>query len=139
MEIGDILNERAQRYGEFSELAEISQNLKVSIGSNAGFNALASDQQEALEMICHKIARILNGDPNYPDSWLDIAGYAKLVADRLAEDGAAADAETEAQLATLRGIAAKAEAETAGLTDKKIRKAYKLLTKARKAGRIAWI
>lgn len=137
MEIGDILNERAQRYGEFSEFAEISQNLKVSIGSNAGFNALASDQQEALEMICHKIARILNGDPNYPDSWLDIAGYAKLVADRLAEDGAAA--ETEAQLATLRGIAAKAEAETAGLTDKKIRKAYKLLTKARKAGRIAWI
>lgn len=137
MEIGDILNERAQRYGEFSELAEISQNLKVSIGSNAGFNALASDQQEALEMICHKIARILNGDPNYPDSWLDIAGYAKLVADRLAEDEA--EAETEAQLATLRGIAAKAEAETAGLTDKKIRKAYKLLTKARKAGRIAWI
>jgi len=26
---------------------------------------------------------ILNGDPNYVDSWVDIAGYAKLVADRL--------------------------------------------------------
>jgi hypothetical protein len=34
-------------------------------------------------MICHKIARILNGDPNYADSWVDIAGYAQLVADRL--------------------------------------------------------
>jgi hypothetical protein len=34
-------------------------------------------------MIAHKIGRILNGDPNYADSWIDIAGYAQLVADRL--------------------------------------------------------
>lgn len=34
-------------------------------------------------MIQHKIARILNGDPDYVDNWVDIAGYAKLVADRL--------------------------------------------------------
>lgn len=44
---------------------------------------LDPDQREALEMIAHKIARILNGDPNYADSWVDIAGYAKLIADRL--------------------------------------------------------
>ena len=41
------------------------------------------DQKESLEMIVHKIARILNGDPNYDDSWIDIGGYSKLVADRL--------------------------------------------------------
>ena len=41
------------------------------------------DQIECLEMIAHKIGRILNGDPNYGDSWRDIAGYATLVADRL--------------------------------------------------------
>jgi hypothetical protein len=34
-------------------------------------------------MIAHKIARIINGDETYSDSWADIAGYAKLVADRL--------------------------------------------------------
>ncbi len=34
-------------------------------------------------MIFHKIARIINGDPNYADSWVDIAGYATLVANRL--------------------------------------------------------
>ena len=34
-------------------------------------------------MILHKIGRILNGDPNYADSWHDIAGYAKLVEDEL--------------------------------------------------------
>lgn len=44
---------------------------------------LDPDQREALEMIAHKIARILNGDPNYADSWHDVAGYATLVADRL--------------------------------------------------------
>jgi hypothetical protein len=40
-------------------------------------------QAEALDMIFSKIARIVIGDPNHTDSWIDIAGYAKLVADRL--------------------------------------------------------
>lgn len=44
---------------------------------------LDDDMVEALEMIAHKVGRILNGDPAYSDSWVDIAGYAKLVADRL--------------------------------------------------------
>jgi len=34
-------------------------------------------------MICHKISRIVNGDPNYKDSWHDIIGYAKLIEDKL--------------------------------------------------------
>jgi hypothetical protein len=48
------------------------------------WSRLQPDQQEALEMIAHKVGRILNGDPNYHDSWHDIVGYTKLVADRLA-------------------------------------------------------
>ena len=80
-----ILEERGNRYGKFSGHAEISQRLK---GVVREFEAkrgcdLAPDQREALEMVMHKIARIINGDPNYHDSWADIAGYAKLVADRL--------------------------------------------------------
>ena len=42
------------------------------------YDRLEPEQQEALEMICHKLGRIANGDPNYADSWIDIAGYAKL-------------------------------------------------------------
>jgi hypothetical protein len=38
-------------------------------------------------MIMHKIARIMNGDPNYRDSWVDIAGYAQIVADRIVGRG----------------------------------------------------
>lgn len=84
-----ILNERGSRYGTFEGHAEISQMLK---GVVRQFEAkrgcdLAPDQRESLEMVMHKIARVINGDPNYSDSWHDIAGYAKLVADRL--DGVA--------------------------------------------------
>lgn len=39
-------------------------------------------QRESLSMIFHKIGRILAGDPNFRDHWDDIAGYAKLAADR---------------------------------------------------------
>jgi hypothetical protein len=51
--------------------------------ANKHGKSFALDQAEALDMICHKIGRIVNGDPDYADSWIDIAGYAKLVADRL--------------------------------------------------------
>lgn len=80
--INMILEERGNRYGSFVDQAALSQGLKHAMACD-GWNRLSWDQKEALEMICHKMARILNGDPNYAHSWVDIAGYAKLVADRL--------------------------------------------------------
>jgi hypothetical protein len=82
-EVNAILNERGSRYGSFYANADTAQLLKQAMQSLDGWERLQVDQCEALEMIVHKIARILNGDPNYADSWIDIAGYAKLVADRL--------------------------------------------------------
>lgn len=81
-DIDSILEERGSRYGDFSGQAAIAQGIKHAMASE-GWCELSWDQKEALEMIASKIARILNGDPNYADSWIDIAGYAKLVADRL--------------------------------------------------------
>jgi Domain of unknown function (DUF6378) len=80
-----VLAERGSRYGIFVNHAEVSQELKKLLQAqlDARDKILADDQQEALDMICHKIGRIVNGDPNYADSWQDIAGYAQLVADRL--------------------------------------------------------
>ena len=80
-----ILDERGSRYGNFLDHARITQRLKnvahqFATDHDKRFDV---DQAEALDMIFHKIGRILNGDPNYADSWIDIAGYAKLVADRL--------------------------------------------------------
>lgn len=85
--IDQTLNDRGKRYGAFDAHAEITQKLKRVIADHhTSGGMLADDQQEALDMICHKIGRIVNGDPNYVDSWVDIAGYAKLVADRLATE-----------------------------------------------------
>lgn len=82
-DITTTLQERGQRYGKFSSHALITQHLKKVIVTHTPPNHLDDDQQEALDMICHKIGRIINGDPDYADSWHDIAGYAQLVADRL--------------------------------------------------------
>jgi hypothetical protein len=86
--IDAILAERGSWYGKFETHAEITQRLKMMTTKflrNQG-KELDFDQQEALDMIFHKIGRIINGDPDYIDSWDDIAGYAKLVADRLRGD-----------------------------------------------------
>ncbi len=88
----DILAERGQRYGDFDKHADITQSLKKAMASTPGWQRLAPDQREALEMNAHKIGRILNGDPNYADSWEDIAGYAKLVANRLTAQAPKAEA-----------------------------------------------
>lgn len=85
-DVNETLAERGSRYGKFKDHAEITQKLKNQIADFRFIHKkppLSPDQQEALDMICHKIGRIVNGDPNYADSWIDIAGYAKLVADRL--------------------------------------------------------
>lgn len=83
--IDNTLAERGSRYGPFEGHATVTQQLKsyVWIALEERGKVLAPDQQEALDMIFHKIGRIINGDPDYDDSWVDIAGYAKLVADRL--------------------------------------------------------
>jgi hypothetical protein len=81
--ITQTLTERGKRYGKFVGHAKVTQDLKSVMHTNAGWTRLADDQKEALEMVAHKIGRILNGDPDYDDSWVDIAGYTKLVADRL--------------------------------------------------------
>lgn len=98
MDIEDTLKDRGQKYGPFKEQAAISQSLKDIINGyqevygetreeNSArtnrYNAMSSDKKEALDMIMHKIARILNGQADLHDSWHDIVGYAKLVADSL--------------------------------------------------------
>jgi hypothetical protein len=90
--VNEMLAGREARYGSFQGHAEISQVIKQVIHSAAKARGkdLESDQLEALDMIAHKIARIINGDPNYADNWVDIAGYATLVANRLEKEENAA-------------------------------------------------
>lgn len=85
--IDTTLNERGKRYGEYPNHAKITQALKDVMRAEPKWRELAPHQKETLEMIAHKIGRILNGDPNYHDSWHDITGYSKLSADELLAPG----------------------------------------------------
>ncbi len=84
-QVDETLNERGCRYGKFADHAMIAQMLKQYMHNTQNWFDLSYDQKEALDMIQHKIARILNGDPNYADSWHDIAGYASLIDKRLTD------------------------------------------------------
>jgi hypothetical protein len=81
--VRELLEERAARYGSFTTHSKIAQHLKDIITVEDNWVDMSATQKEALDMIAHKIARILNGDPDYADNWVDIAGYAQLVADEL--------------------------------------------------------
>ncbi len=80
-----ILTERGDRYGKFSGHAKVTQDIKRAMSEHARLHnkTFTDSQWESLEMIAHKIGRIVNGDPDHVDSWVDIAGYAQLVADEL--------------------------------------------------------
>jgi len=85
-DIVEILSQRQQVYGNFLRQAQIACDLKGVMRAYVSWEEqLAPDQREALEMWAVKVARIINGDPNYADNWRDIEGYARLVANRLEE------------------------------------------------------
>ena len=82
VDLKDTLAERGSRYGDFTEHADIAQDLQDCMRIRDGWPALSPVQKQALTVIADKIARILSGDPNYTDNWHDIQGYAKLAEDR---------------------------------------------------------
>lgn len=73
------LNAREKTHGKFKEVAMISQCMKDLMG-RTGYSYA---QNEAIDMIVHKLARIASGNPNEIDHWLDIQGYCQLVIDDL--------------------------------------------------------
>ena len=84
-DITSTLEQRGNRYGEFTEHAKITQKIKRAMAASRNWETLSDDKREALDMIAHKIGRVLNGDPDYKDSWHDIIGYTRLVEKTLTE------------------------------------------------------
>jgi hypothetical protein len=84
-DINALFAERKKTHGDYVTHALITQDLKRTIRHYVSDmdRALSSDMQETLDMIAHKIGRIIAGNPAEPDHWRDIAGYAQLVANRL--------------------------------------------------------
>ena len=81
----EILNERGNSYGEFSEIAQLSQDIEVMLLGAGNLSTAPAFAREAMKMMVHKICRIAVGDPLHSDSWRDVAGYSTLSADRIDE------------------------------------------------------
>jgi hypothetical protein len=94
-DVRETLNQRGNRYGPFDHHSAITEAIIAVMMGHGNWQdtavvlpktswwKLAPDQRNALRYIADKIARALNGDPDYDDNWRDMAGYAQLIVDRL--------------------------------------------------------
>lgn len=76
--VAAILHDRGLTNGPYDKMAATAQGIKASMRKGTNWWMLTPAKREALELIAHKMARILEGDPEFPDHWDDIGGYAKL-------------------------------------------------------------
>ena len=83
MSINKTLEQRGERYGKFKDVAATTYALQEILRNAKNHEHMTDDQVIALDMICNKMARIVNGDPSYIDNWHDIAGYSTLVEQEL--------------------------------------------------------
>lgn len=73
MTVDDVLRERGARYGTFTQNGALYHALKTLLTTEKA----SPVQQMCLDMIAMKLSRMINGDINYRDNWLDIIGYCK--------------------------------------------------------------
>lgn len=73
-----LLDERQKTHGSYAAHARITQELKRVLQAGYPLAGKSDEHREALDMILHKIGRIVAGNANFQDHWDDIAGYAKL-------------------------------------------------------------
>ena len=78
-DLSKTLADRQKTHGDFQQVAKVAESLM----NNIEFQRLSASQSFAVRMIVGKLARIVCGNPNEPDHWHDIAGYAALVENEL--------------------------------------------------------
>ena len=84
--VDNTISTRKGEHGVYYDHATLSQDMKLAMYQSPKYLLLPPDVRESLEMIQHKIARVINGDHRHLDSWHDIQGYARLVEQKLIED-----------------------------------------------------
>ena len=78
-QVENVIISRQKIHGDFADNARLTQTLKRLVYDEPGSNQLDDTQAQALELILLKLSRIISGNPDEPDHWCDIAGYAALV------------------------------------------------------------
>ena len=91
--IEDTLKARGRTHGDYGHHAEVTQRLKrvvrnawVRHPDSHVVHRVEDSIDETLDMILHKIGRIVAGNDREVDHWQDIAGYATLMVKELEKD-----------------------------------------------------
>jgi len=79
MTINATLSEREKTHGFYRNQAACTQQLKNVMHEMPGWKQLEYFQAQSLDAIADKIGRILAGNADFKDHWVDIQGYAALV------------------------------------------------------------
>ena len=85
-DVAALVADRKTKHGDFNDHARISQALTMAMVLGAGakkWGSLSDTQREGLEMIQHKVGRILAGNADLAEHWEDIEGYARITRERL--------------------------------------------------------
>ena len=83
----ELLQERGRTHGEYTHHARVTQGILDICSVECGWASLPPIMRETVHMIAHKIGRVVTGNPYINDHWDDIAGYARLVSQRVNGEG----------------------------------------------------
>lgn len=75
----ELLTTRATTHGSFAHNSRIGQHLRDFFRAQPGWAVANVRTREVLDYVAGKLSRILSGQPDEPQHWEDIAGYATLV------------------------------------------------------------
>jgi len=73
----EILENRNKTHGDYETGCKIAQELENVVSNTKNWMSLSPGKKIAIKMIFLKISRITEGDSNFQDHWIDIAGYAE--------------------------------------------------------------
>ena len=85
-DIRNILDERGNRYGDYTRQAGIAQDLKEVARRGSSWGSMPTYQRESIEMLMTKVSRMVEGEFTNLDTLDDIIGYTTLIRDRIVKD-----------------------------------------------------
>lgn len=86
-EVTNVVVARDSSYGGFSGISTTCQSFKDIARTCPSWENLSPCEREGLDMIFHKITRILYSPNKIRDSWVDIGGYVRATLQALDKDG----------------------------------------------------
>jgi len=86
MEINELLEERGKTHGDIVIQSYFSQEMKSVLRASPHWKKMSSVKRECLEMVVHKIARILAGNHEERDHYYDIIGYTQLILNEIEKE-----------------------------------------------------